>query len=77
MKRNPAILWVMNDQADFTEANKPILDTALNRVRGIRGVLWAVPMYRGYLKCRLPDGTQTTIRVIGVDDATLLGAPRG
>ena len=23
-------------------------------------MLWAVPMYRGYLKCRLPDGTQTT-----------------
>ena len=68
-------LWVMNDQADFTEANKPILDTALDRVRGVRGVLWAVPMYRGYLKCRLPDGTQTTIRMIGVDDATLMGAP--
>lgn len=68
-------LWVMNDQADFTEANKPILDTALDRVRGISGVLWAVPMYRGQLKSRLPDGTQVTIRLIGVDDATLTGAP--
>ncbi|MGD0462619.1 MAG: ABC transporter permease [Tepidisphaeraceae bacterium] len=68
-------LWVMNDQVDFVEANKPILDTALDRVRGISGVLWAVPMYRGYLKCRLPDGTQTTVRLIGVDDATLTGAP--
>ncbi len=68
-------LWVMNDQAEFTEANKPVLDTTLDRVRGIRGVLWAVPMYRGYLKTRMPDGTQVTIRLIGVDDATLLGAP--
>jgi putative ABC transport system permease protein len=68
-------LWVMNDQADFTEANKPILDTALDRVRGVKGVLWAVPMYRGYLKSRLPDGTQLSVRVIGVDDATLTGAP--
>jgi putative ABC transport system permease protein len=68
-------LWVMNDQADFTEANKPILDTALDRVRGVTGVLWAVPMYRGYLKSRLPDGTQLSVRVIGVDDATLTGAP--
>jgi len=68
-------MWVMNDQADFTEANKPILDTSLDRVRGISGVLWAVPMYRGYLKCRLPDGTQLSIRLIGVDDATLTGAP--
>jgi putative ABC transport system permease protein len=65
----------MNDQADFTEANKPILDTALDRVRGVTGVLWAVPMYRGYLKSRLPDGTQLSVRVIGVDDATLTGAP--
>jgi putative ABC transport system permease protein len=68
-------LWVMNDQADFTEANKPILDTSLDRVRGITGVLWAMPMYRGYLKCRLPEGTQLSVRVIGVDDATLTGAP--
>ena len=68
-------LWVMNDQADFTEANKPILDTALDRVRGVTGVLWAVPMYRGYLKSRLPDGTQLSVRVIGIDDATLTGAP--
>ncbi|MGD0768581.1 MAG: ABC transporter permease [Tepidisphaeraceae bacterium] len=68
-------LWVMDDQADFTEANKDILDTALDRVRGVSGVLWAVPMYKGYLKCRLPDGTALSARVIGVDDATLIGAP--
>jgi putative ABC transport system permease protein len=68
-------LWVMNDQADFTEANKPILDSNLDRVRGISGVLWAVPMSRSYLKSRLPDGTQVSVRVIGVDDATLTGAP--
>jgi putative ABC transport system permease protein len=68
-------LWVMNDQQDFTEANKPVLDTALDRVRGVTGVLWAVPMYRGQLKCILPDGTQLMARLIGVDDATLTGAP--
>jgi putative ABC transport system permease protein len=72
---NTEDLWVMNDQADFTEANKPILDTALDRVRGVPGVAWAVPMYKGYLKCVLPDGTQETVRLIGVDDATLIGAP--
>jgi len=70
-----ADLWVMNDQTDFTEANDPILDTALNRVRSIAGVQWATPMYRGYLKCRLPDGTQETVRLIGLDDATLMGGP--
>jgi putative ABC transport system permease protein len=51
------------------------LNTALNRVRGTDGVLWALPMYRGYLKVLLPDGTQKSVRVIGLDDATLMGGP--
>ncbi len=68
-------LWVMNDQTEFSESGYNILDTALNRVRGISGVMWAVPMYRGFLRCRLPDGSQTVMRVIGLDDATLMGGP--
>ena len=70
-----ADLWVMDEQAEFTEANKPMLDTALGRVRGIDGVQWAVPMIKAYLKARLPDGTRLTVRVIGLDDATLTGGP--
>jgi putative ABC transport system permease protein len=70
-----ADLWVMDPQAEFTEANKPMLDTALTRVRSVEGVAWAMPIYKGYLKARLPDGTLVTVRVIGIDDATLVGAP--
>ena len=70
-----ADLWVMDPQAEFTEANKPMLDTALTRVRGVAGVAWAVPIYKGYLKSRLPDGTLVTVRLIGIDDATLIGGP--
>jgi len=70
-----ADLWVMDPQAEFTEANKPMLDTALTRVRGVEGVAWAVPIYKGYLKARLPDGTSVTCRLIGIDDATLIGGP--
>lgn len=70
-----ADLWVMDEQAEFTEANKPLIDTALTRVRGVDGVMWAMPIYKGYLKARLPDGTTVTVRLIGLDDATLMGAP--
>jgi putative ABC transport system permease protein len=70
-----ADLWVMDPQAEFTEANKPMLDTSLSRVRGVAGVAWAVPIYKGYLKSRLPDGTSVTVRLIGIDDATLIGGP--
>jgi putative ABC transport system permease protein len=70
-----ADLWVMDPQAEFTEANKPMLDTALSRVRGVEGVAWAMPIYKGYLKARLPDGTLVTVRLVGIDDATLIGAP--
>lgn len=70
-----ADLWVMDPQVEFTEDNKPMVDTALQRVRGIEGVAWAVPMYKGYLKVRLPDGTRVNSRVIGLDDASLVGAP--
>jgi putative ABC transport system permease protein len=72
---NVADLWVMDPQVEFTESNKPMLDTALTRVRGVEGVEWAVPVYKGHLKCRLPDGTLITARLIGLDDATLAGGP--
>lgn len=68
-------LWVMDDQVEFDNDFKPMADTALQRVRGVQGVEWAVPMYKNYLRVRLPDGTMVLSRVIGLDDATLTGGP--
>lgn len=70
-----ADLWVMDEQVEFPDDVKPISDTALGRVRGIEGVAWAVPMYKNYLRARLSDGTLLQTRVVGLDDATLVGAP--
>jgi putative ABC transport system permease protein len=70
-----ADLWVMDDQVEFENDFKPMSDTALQRVRGIDGVKWAVPMYKNYLRVRLPDGTMVLSRVVGLDDATLAGGP--
>lgn len=68
-------LWVMDPQRRFSDDQKPLSETALPRVRGVEGVSWAVPMYRSWLRCRLPDGTLVQAIVTGLDDATLLGGP--
>jgi putative ABC transport system permease protein len=70
-----ADLWVMDTQVQFSDDRKPLLDSALQRVRGVDGVEWAVPLYKGWLRTRLPDGTIVTTRVIGLDDASLAGGP--
>ncbi|MBY0261235.1 MAG: ABC transporter permease [Phycisphaerales bacterium] len=72
-----ADLWIMDEQVDFSEDAKPLQDTALYRVRGVEGVEWAVPIYKNWLKGQLPDGRKMTMIVVGLDDATLVGAPPG
>ena len=68
-------IWVMDSKVQFVDDIKPMQDTQLLRVRGIEGVDWAMPLYKGLIKARLPDGTFQTCNVIGIDDATLIGGP--
>jgi len=70
-----ADIWVMDPKVQFVDDIKPLQDTELYRVRGISGVQWAMPMYKGLLKARLTDGTFQTCNVIGLDDTTLIGGP--
>ncbi|NOT83475.1 MAG: FtsX-like permease family protein [Methylococcaceae bacterium] len=68
-------IWVMDAKVQFVDDIKPLQDTELYRVRGISGVEWAMPMYKGLLKARLTDGTFQTCNVVGLDDTTLIGGP--
>jgi len=68
-------VWVMDPKVQFVDDIKPMQDTQLLRVRGIDGVDWAMPIYKGLIKARLPDGTFQTCNVIGIDDATLIAGP--
>ncbi|MCX7104422.1 MAG: ABC transporter permease [Methylococcales bacterium] len=68
-------IWVMDAKVQFVDDIKPLQDTELYRVRGISGVEWAMPMYKGLLKVRLADGTFQTCIVVGLDDSTLIGGP--
>src|SRR3954468_4963625 len=43
-------IWVMDDKVQFIDDVKPLQDTQLYRVRGVAGVEWAVPLYKGLLK---------------------------
>jgi putative ABC transport system permease protein len=70
-----ADIWVMDPKVQFVDDIKPIQDTQLLRVRGVEGVAWAVPLYKGILKARLSNGTFQTCNVIGLDDSTLIGGP--
>ncbi|MEZ6110965.1 MAG: ABC transporter permease [Pirellulaceae bacterium] len=71
-----ASIWVMDANVQFIDDVKPLSDTALYRVRGVEGVRWAVPLYKGISRARLPDGNFQQTILIGVDDASLVGAPR-
>ncbi|HSI36967.1 MAG TPA: ABC transporter permease [Tepidisphaeraceae bacterium] len=68
-------IWVMDPKVQFIDDLKPLQDTTLFRVRGIDGVEWAVPLYKGLIKARLESGEFQTCNVFGLDDATLIGGP--
>ena len=68
-------IWVMDPKVQFIDDIKPLQDTELFRVRGVPGVEWAVPLYKGLLKARLEDGNFQIVNVLGLDDPTLIGGP--
>ncbi len=68
-------VWVMDPKVQFIDDIKPLQETELYRVRGISGVEWAMPLYKGLLKARLADGAFQTCNVVGLDDTTLIGGP--
>src|ERR1700761_8324391 len=61
-------IWVMDPKVQFIDDIKPMQDTTLYRVRGVEGVQWAVPLYKGLLSARLDNGNFQTCNVMGLDD---------
>lgn len=68
-------VWVMDRNVQFVDDPKPLSENALYRVRGVDGVRWAVRLYKGLGRARLDDGNFQQVMLVGVDDATLVGAP--
>ena len=70
-------IWVMDRNVQFVDDVKPLADTELFRVKGVAGVDWAVRFYKGIARARLQEGTYEQMILLGLDDATLVGAPGG
>jgi putative ABC transport system permease protein len=71
-----AEVWVMDPATEYWEQTKALKETDLTRVRGVRGVEWAVRLFKGNPVARTTGGKFAVSFLIGLDDATLVGAPR-
>jgi putative ABC transport system permease protein len=71
-----AQLWVMVPDVHFADEVLFFQEKLLDRVRGTRGVEWAVPNYRYYAQIRCRDGGSHNIGLVGLDDATFIGGPQ-
>jgi len=68
-----ADIWVMDPRVEYIDEIEPMTDMQLERVRGVDGVDWAVPFFKGLTVARTRDGMLQQIILLGVDDATLTG----
>lgn len=71
-----AHIWVMDPYTQYFDEVKALPSDAVYRVRGVEGVKWAVPVFKGQPRAKAADGNFRVVVMLGVDDATLVGAPR-
>src|SRR5713226_4629725 len=71
-----ASVWVMDPKTEYFEQTKALKDTDLLRVRGVDGVAWAYRLFKGKPVAKTESGKYAVSIMIGIDDATLIGAPR-
>src|SRR5947209_5968704 len=76
-------LWVMDFNVRYIDDVKPMIENSLYRVRGVEGVHWAVPLYKGNGRAKMNsigvDGNRyeviEQVILLGLDDSSLIGAP--
>jgi putative ABC transport system permease protein len=70
-----ADVWVMHPRVKYVDEIEAMPDVDLARVRGVEGVAWAVPLYKGNAVVRSSDGLLQQVILMGLDDASLVGRP--
>lgn len=70
-----ADIWVMDPRVEYVDEIEAMTDTQLGRVRGVAGVDWAVPFFKGLNVAHTREGILQQVILLGVDDATLIGVP--
>lgn len=81
-------LWVMDANVRYIDDVKPMIENNLYRVRGVDGVKWAVPLYKGNARAKvnsrsLDPATHRVVKhqiieqviLLGLDDSAMVGAP--
>lgn len=71
-----ASVWVMDASVQYVDEVKALPETELYRVREVPGVAWAVRLFKGLPTAKAADGRFRTTILMGLDDASLAGAPR-
>jgi putative ABC transport system permease protein len=75
-ENSTADVWVMDPAVESAELTITMPESALQKVRSVDGVRYAVPLALGSADARFPNGRFQSFQVIGVDDVTLAGAPQ-
>ncbi len=70
-----ARIFVVEERVEQINETNPLRDTDVSRVRSVGAVEWAMPLYSGIQRVRLDDGSLQTVQLIGIDSASLAGAP--
>ncbi len=71
-----ADIWVMDPRVRYADEVEALRDVELDRVRGVEGVQWAAPLYKGLVILRTREGLLNQISLVGLDSATFVGAPQ-
>ena len=75
LKNVNAPIYVVEERVEQVNEVNPLRDTDLARVRSVSAVRWAMPLYSGIQRVRIDDGSLKTVQLLGIDSASLVGAP--
>jgi putative ABC transport system permease protein len=75
LKNVGAPIFVVEERVEQINEINPLRDTDVSRVRSVSAVRWAMPLYSGIQRVRLDDGSFKTVQLLGIDAASLAGAP--
>ena len=75
LKNVGAPIFVVEERVEQINEINPLRDTDVSRVRSVTAVRWAMPLYSGIQRVRLDDGSFKTVQLLGIDAASLAGAP--
>ena len=71
-----APIWVLTPEVRYIDDLEPLSERRLDQVRSVPGVAWAARLEKGLSRAQLADGHFQQVILLGLDDATLIGAPR-